>query len=438
MRQAKDLPFLPKIKLYLIEKQAFAQGVAYSTNCQTHLLNIPAKLMSIFPEEEMDFVRWAQKRDPRVSSDAFLPRMSYAEYLAERLKEAENSQIAYCTSERVFDEAISLEKSGNKYLIQLRSGKKICADYAVLAMGNFPPKNLPFNDERFFKSSLYVRDPWKIGEISQEAEVLIAGTGLTMVDKVLELHAKDHRAKIHAISRHGFLPQVHHLDLACLSLGNLPSPQNFRSSEVLRLLRDEIGKAHHRGIDPIRVVYTILRYLQKNLTIIPRHELDRLARHVQAHYNIYAQPVPEKINAVLQMLIEKKQLHIHAGYLSSIHEEKGRAVVKFRPRQQIATQTLHVDLVINAFGPAVHPQDVEEPLYCDLLDKGWIRPTDRNLLLETRFIFNVINKHGREEEGLFAIGSLKKRPLHTTISVPFLSVEAKLLAHRLLQMASLR
>jgi len=45
--------------------------------------------------------------------------------------------------------------------------------------------------------------------MTEDAPVLILGTGLTMVDYVLSLLLEGHKGPIIAISRRGLLPQAH-------------------------------------------------------------------------------------------------------------------------------------------------------------------------------------------------------------------------------------
>src|SRR5205807_1090374 len=44
---------------------------------------------------------------------------------------------------------------------------------------------------------------------ARDVSILLLGTGLTMVDAALALQRRGHRGTIHALSRHGLLPQVH-------------------------------------------------------------------------------------------------------------------------------------------------------------------------------------------------------------------------------------
>jgi uncharacterized NAD(P)/FAD-binding protein YdhS len=84
----------------------------------------------------------------------------------------------------------------------------------VLAQGNQAPGSPPF--ARGIPSDLFVNDPWS--DAGREAirraaedggDVLIVGTGLTMVDVVLSLDGAAHKGRIVALSRRGLAPRSH-------------------------------------------------------------------------------------------------------------------------------------------------------------------------------------------------------------------------------------
>ena len=70
------------VRIVLVEERPrLGRGVAYSTPCDAHLLNVPAVGMSAFPHEPNHFLLWAQARRSDVHAGSFLPRRLYGEYL---------------------------------------------------------------------------------------------------------------------------------------------------------------------------------------------------------------------------------------------------------------------------------------------------------------------------------------------------------------------
>ena len=56
------------------------EGVAYSTRDESHLLNVPAGGMSIYPNDALHFARWAESNE-----GDYVPRRRYAAYLRDEL-----------------------------------------------------------------------------------------------------------------------------------------------------------------------------------------------------------------------------------------------------------------------------------------------------------------------------------------------------------------
>src|SRR5204862_5086467 len=93
----------------------------------------------------------------------------------------------------------------------LRNGASMEADCALLAIGNYPPSDPPVMDMSFYESARYARDPWSAEalNVARDDAVLLAGTGLTMLDIAIALRDNGHRGPIYALSRRGILPQPH-------------------------------------------------------------------------------------------------------------------------------------------------------------------------------------------------------------------------------------
>jgi uncharacterized NAD(P)/FAD-binding protein YdhS len=120
--------------------------------------------------------------------------------------------------EKITDEAIAIEAKNNYIKIYLRQGQCLQAQKAVLALGN-PPPSLPsvfaqrkgWHIAAFSQNSSYIKDAWSgdaTSNLNPENSILLLGTGLTIVDVVVSLHQQGFRGKIHAVSRHGLIPNL--------------------------------------------------------------------------------------------------------------------------------------------------------------------------------------------------------------------------------------
>src|ERR1700689_359528 len=104
----------------LVERGArVGRGVAYGTPCGQHLLNVPAKNMTAYPDDPEHLLRWARlNHDANVQPGDFLPRQVYGRYAAFVLQqEVERHPGRF---ERVQDEAVSVDHVGGLVEIKLR------------------------------------------------------------------------------------------------------------------------------------------------------------------------------------------------------------------------------------------------------------------------------------------------------------------------------
>src|SRR5690348_8169322 len=115
------LPF----ELALINRHPnLARGVAYGTHSPSHLLNVPAGRMGLFPDREGDFLEFAGRYDNTISAGSFVPRSLYGRYLGARLKQAaegaEAMRLKPLTAEV---EDLKLAPDGRSGVLQFADGR---------------------------------------------------------------------------------------------------------------------------------------------------------------------------------------------------------------------------------------------------------------------------------------------------------------------------
>ncbi len=119
------------------------RGLAYGTERDCHLLNVPAGGMSAFPSEPDHFVRWAKKNcDLPVQPSSFLPRALYGRYLRSLLNDANPSENT--NLEWIRDEAVSVRRERDGIVIQRKHGLRLFTQAVVLATEIFLPEILGF------------------------------------------------------------------------------------------------------------------------------------------------------------------------------------------------------------------------------------------------------------------------------------------------------
>lgn len=423
-------------RVALVERAPrFARGAAYGVNHHACLLNVPAGRMSAFPEEPEHFLRWLRARDPRATGGTFPARSLYGEYLGVILAETERAPQSSRALDRVPGEAVRIDppRAGSPARIHLRDGRTIDADGAILALGNFPPGDPPLADPAFFRSARYARDPWAPGvmeSVPPNDDVLLLGTGLTMLDVALALKASGHSGTIHAISRRGLLPQPHRISVRPPRA--LPFPEALTpmlagasASAMLRALRDEIRRGARAG-DDWREVVTALRGDTPALwrALDDRSKLQFL-RHLQPYWDTHRHRAAPETAAGVADLLERGELTARAGRVESITETARAAEVSIVLRASGERTTVSVGRVINCTGPQTNPARCADPLLASALEAGLLRVDPFGLGLDADDAGRALSRDGRAHSWLFLVGPLRRGQLWETTAVPELRTQAR-------------
>lgn len=431
------------LRVIIVERTGrFGRGVAYSTRCDRHVLNVPAGRMSAFGDRPDHFFKWLQVRDPSLEEGSFVPRRVYGEYIEEVLTDAQRATGSII--ERVADEAVEIDRRGTDGAsVLLRSGRVIAAERVVLSLGNFAPA-CPLRGSEGAADPRYIADPWSGGwreELEADKPVLLIGTGLTMVDIALELRGRGHLGTIHAVSRRGLVPQAHR-----------SPPKRFHPTEpanlaywprtargLLRSLRREIERGGRRGLN-WREVVTSIRHATPSLwASLDERERRRFLMHLRSFWETHRhRTAPEAAAAILEMRREG-QLRILAGRLVECNPAPDalRVVLRLRGRTESAGLiSLHPSMIINCTGPETNLERVGEPLIVNLRQRGLIRSDRLGLGLDVDAQGAVWPVSGDVSKWLYALGPLRKGSLWETTAVPELRVQAEDLARHIAERLS--
>lgn len=433
----------PNAQLHLIEKTpGFGRGLAFGAANPSHLLNVRAGNMSAFPDQPDHLVRWldtrarprraviddARNRGP--DADAFISRGVYGDYLYDLLRAAVAGADGAARLMLVPDQAtgLSFERSGAT--LSLAMGRQLRLDAVVLAVGNPPPLSPPIPGLEDLPPAIYVRDPWaptSLADFDCEAPVLLLGSGLTMVDVVLDLRDRGHRGAMIAISRRGLTPLRHEKVNAVQSppISLIGQPL----SAWVRERRRRAGQAGWRAaIDELR---PITQDLWRNAGPAERR---RFLRHLRPWWDVVrhrmAPPVADRIEA----LRASGRLQVRAGRLLQVESHEGRAAIVWRARGQAATATLAAARIINCTGVGTDLSRTADPLLSGLLQQGVIRADPLGLGLEIDGSCQVVDWSGRATFPVFAAGPITQGYAWEVTAVPDIRNQvahlAKMLAER--------
>jgi len=428
----------PRNRILLIERNRhFGLGLAYSTGNPNHLLNVRAGNMSAFSDQPSHFVEWLRdlSREELATlpeppgPTGFVPRGLFGRYVQQLLgdriwREGRSRQLDLVT-----DEAVALHRREPGWEIELAMGRKIAADMAVLAIGNFPPSA---------STPGYFGDPWDpnaFAGLAPDRPLLILGTGLTMIDTVISLLDRGHQGPIYALSRRGLLPRVH---LATQG-GALPSPWIFDEppratslSRLLRLIRASCREAEAQGRGWRVVIDGLRPHTQRLWRELPMPERARFLRHLRPWWDVHRhRAAPQVMERILQAR-DNGQLRLLTGRLMAKDRRPSGFAVAVTPRGREIPLSLSVDRIIDCSGPRSDCTKIDQPLLRQLLREERIRPDPLRLGIDVAPDGAVIGRNGQPAPDLFAIGPVTKGSFWEIIAVPDIRVACERLAERLI------
>jgi uncharacterized NAD(P)/FAD-binding protein YdhS len=381
----------------------FGPGLAYSTPFEGHLLNVRANRMSAIEGRPDDFVEWLRASAGwRADPDGFAPRRYYGEYLQHRLNAARLAHPGRV--ELVTGEVAAVEPDG----VRLADGRRIAADAVVLATGNPPPKVAQDGSRRM------IHDPWGPGaleKIGPQDEVIILGSGLTMVDMVLWLDANGRMSRIRVLSRRGLTPRAHgqHHDTPTPPTDPmLEGPPSGQLAEARRLAR-ETGS--WRGV--MEGLRPVTARLWTNAEPKTRA---RWLRHLRPWWDVHRHRIPPEIDEAMNRLEAAGRLDVSAGRIDRAEADADGVTVHWRPRDGSKQPPLTAAWLIDCTGPG-HAA-AQTPLTAGLLAEGRVRLEPLGLGLDVAGDGRAIRADGTPDDHLFVLGPPAFASFWETTAVP--------------------
>ena len=190
------------LRILLIDRAGtVGSGVAYATPNARHLLNVRVANMSAYDSDPEHFVRWLARNEASgmpAPGRAFVSRGLYGQYLRSTLSTCLAAHpgssligvAAEVTGLQVEAEGVRLMTANGDHLV----------DCVALCVGNFPPA-LPVTPKTTSRGAKrYIANPWSgaLSQVGVDDTVLVIGTGLTMVDVVIDLRSRGHRGCVAA------------------------------------------------------------------------------------------------------------------------------------------------------------------------------------------------------------------------------------------------
>jgi uncharacterized NAD(P)/FAD-binding protein YdhS len=381
---------VPGAEIALVDRRGtFAAGAAYSTTSGSHLLNVRARGMSAFAEDPDHFVRWVEA-EGLGGADTFVPRREYRRYLEGVLAEA--------AVRRVAGEAVAVEGRA----LVLADGTRLAFDALILAGGNYGGR-LPARVE-----GPAVDDPWSAEGLAairamarQDKDLLLVGTGLTMIDVALTLVDEGFSGRMVAVSRRGLLPRAHE------EPASPPYPVEPAVGLGALVRQTRAGTPWRAAVDSLR---PHTQALWRGLSLA---EQKRFLRHLRPWWDVHRHRIAPPVARRIDALIGEGRLEVLAGRIRG--EAGGAVTIALRGAGE---RRLEIGGAINCTGPEANIARMADPLIRQLLDSGMARADALGLGFDVDAESRVIGADGAPSPALFAVGPLTKGALWEIVAVP--------------------
>ncbi|MGX1134218.1 putative NAD(P)/FAD-binding protein YdhS [Streptomyces glaucescens] len=408
------------VEIVLLERRSDyrSAGIAYHRdgNPWDHVFNIQAGRMSVFREDVLDFVHWANTEADRrgwpapwagleFAEQGPAPRRIFQDYLNDRLAEAAREAAPGVVLVEEDGEAVDVDvrPSGADVTVRRASAdgpepecEVMPADHVVLATG-LELKEPPFATEVLTHPS-FVRNPYsaagvrKLTELPPEATVAIVGTVLSAYDSAGLLLRQGHTGPIHLISRSGTIfrtyPDGHEHDVLPLPCPkSLLEPYGSREGFLARV-RNEWETAcasvvrHHPEVAPAVVAERVAKawepYLPEIIERIPSAELRSLLDEFSTAIAAFRVGAVEYTMAVIEraMAAADGAVRLVVGRVDGIRPAaSGRLAVSVAAPE--GPHRIEADLVVCNVGREWDYGKARQPLWRNLVGKGIAVPHDR-------------------------------------------------------------
>jgi uncharacterized NAD(P)/FAD-binding protein YdhS len=428
------------LDITVVERRAeLGRGVAYSTTEVVHLVNGPANIFSLHPEDPEHLARWLSENGaengwepPHDVASSTPPRYLFGTYVRDELRRAIADARGRCTFRHIRSSAAHLRSTPNNVQVTLANGDAIEADEVVLALGVFQAgpsaQEAPVASHPAFAANPW--DPAALDRLADGKDILVIGSSLSMVDAVASMEARGYRGSYQVISRRGqFVEGRRNTEPARDFLADRPLPATARS--LLSLVKAERRAIAQVGGDwqglPLAIRPHILSLWQK----ANDRERLRFTRHLRAFWDVTAHRSAPDTHAAIERAVNEERLSHRSARLVELASDGDRIVATIRTRLGVETSVF--DGIIDCRGHQLHDwRRIADPFVQNLLASGEVRPHSTGFGIDATTDGALISREGHVHRNLSAIGHPLRGVAWESSSITEQRAQAIALADRLL------
>jgi uncharacterized NAD(P)/FAD-binding protein YdhS len=413
----------------LIDPAEAGRGVAYSTTDERHLLNVAVGQMSALPDDPEHLLAWARcQPDPAVrvaTTNDFLPRRSYGAYLRDTL----DHEIVHSGRARLLrrrERAVALEPGAPTavhphHKIALADGTAVVVDHVVLAPGVLPP-GTGWAPPSLLTSDRFVADPWAAGALAavdDDGDVLLVGTGLTMVDVATSL-SRGARV-LHAVSRRGRLSKPHGARrLAAVKPSDLPLDLDLPT--LRRVVLDHIRTTVRTHGDWRPAMDGLRPHTARLWSLLCDADRREFLRTDAMLWDTHRHRMPRVTAAAIARMRAEGALTVAAAHVLDVDDVAGALLVRLS--DGTSRRVAHV---VNCTGPQPDLSRSRDPLLTSLLGAGYACAGPLGMGLATDAQGRVRAADGAVGD-VWTLGALRRGELWESNAIPEIRSQAAAIA----------
>ena len=408
----------------------FARGPAYAETAAPHLLNVRSANMSALPDDPGHFERWLAGQAGRwpgevqvTEAGTFASRRLYGRYLRALLHHEmtlSGGRVRLCS-----DDVLGLAPAEGGWRLACASGRRVAAAAVVVASGTLPSSQ-PCNGVVF-------HDPWAAGAtagLRPGEPVLIVGTGLTMVDLALAMHARGFDGPVIALSRRGLVPQRPTPPGPAWPCAPVRGGGRRSLSARVRAVRRRVRDTAAGGVD-WRAVVDGMRPVTTGLWQgLPQPERDRFLRHLRPYWDAHRHRMAPVVADAFDDLVARGVLRLKRGRVlaaDAVEGPAGRAArVVIQDRGASGTEEVMAQKVIYATG--IGGGAAADGLVAHLVATGLARTDPHGMGLDVTPSLRIVRQDGGAAAGLWALGPIVRGVFWECTAVPDVRVQAQAVA----------
>ncbi|NGM46255.1 FAD-dependent oxidoreductase [Rhodobacter sp. SGA-6-6] len=394
-------------------------GLAYATADPDHLLNTRVRNMSAFPDRPGHFHDWLAARAEGATPECFVSRATYGAYLADLLAPWAGEAVPQ-RLRIVRQEALRLQDSARGVVVRLADGQTVIGDLAVLATGHVHEAPAPGLSGAWDAPA--PPDP--------DGRVILVGSGLSMVDRVVTLLKSGHRGEILAVSRRGLVPRAHAAG-APLPVSRAEVPFGAPVSALAGWARALVRRAEAQGGSWRDAVDGIRPHVQAIWRSLPPVERARFLRHAAAWWDVHRHRVPPASEAVVHAALASGQLRLQRAEFLGAELLPSGPVARIRLFGGEVGASIPAARIFDCRGIRRDPGRNASALIADLLARGRARVDPLRIGLEVDTRCRLVDGRGRPADRLLAIGPVSRAAFWEITAIPDIRDQVQRLATEL-------